>query len=190
MKKLSANNIQQLIQKGDVDREGLLFKTKLMLGAEPRVGLETGKLGPENRTLKLEPQRSRTGKPATVLIIEDNPDNMATMRALLHERYNLIEATDGEEGLRKALDEGPDLVLLDIALPGMDGYEVAGKIREAKDDIAIIAVTALAMKGDREAILDAGFDDYISKPVDPEELLEKTKKWIKGATHAENLSNR
>ena len=211
MKKLSANNIQQLIQKGDVDREGLLFKTKLMLGVEAGAGnlgvenrnlkLETQKPGTEQREtsagkpatgktetrkLKLETQKFSTGEPetrnsqpATILVVEDNPDNMATMKALLHGRYNLIEATDGEEGLRKALEESPDLVLLDIALPGMDGYEVAGKIREKGADIAIIAVTARAMKGDREAILDAGFDDYVSKPVDPEEIIEKIEKWVR-----------
>ena len=104
---------------------------------------------------------------------------MTTMKALLKGRYNITEATDGEEGLRKALEEGPDIVLLDIALPGMDGYEVAKKIRKKMDNITIIAVTGHAMKGDREAILDAGFADYVSKPVDPEEILEKIEKWLR-----------
>jgi len=186
MKKLSANNIQQLIQKGDVDREGLLFKTKLMLGTRAgnsklgtrNLKFDTQKSGAKHRETRNPQSAIRTSKTPTILIVEDNPDNMTTMKALLKGRYNLTEATDGEEGLRKAIEESPDLVLLDIALPGMDGYEVAKKIRKKMDNITIIAVTGHAMKGDREAILDAGFADYVSKPVDPEEILEKIEKWL------------
>ena len=204
LKKLTANNIQQLVQKGDVDREGLLFRTGLMLGKgfetrnlklveDPAGCGETRNPKTENRnsqpvtrnakpaTRITQPARGTAGKPATILIVEDNPDNMTTIKAILKGAYNILEATDGEEGLNMALSELPDLVLLDMSLPKMDGFEVVGKIKadEKAHNIPVIALTARAMKGDRERTIDAGCDDYVSKPVDPEEVLGKIGEWVK-----------
>ena len=163
LNKLSHNNIQQLIQKGDVDRQNLLFKTRLMLGAKPEVKPET-----------------RTPQPATILVIEDNPDNMITIKAVLQNKYSILEATDGEEGLKKTLAESPDLVLLDISLPEMDGFTVVRKVKENKETrhIPVIALTARVMKGDREKTIEAGCDDNIAKPIDPEDVLNKIEKWL------------
>ncbi len=117
----------------------------------------------------------------TVLIIEDNPDNMITMRAVLKDKYTIMEASDGEEGLKKALHELPNLILLDISLPGMDGYAVVKQIKsdEKAAPIPVIALTAHAMKGDRERIIAAGCDDYISKPINPAEILNKLEEFFK-----------
>jgi two-component system cell cycle response regulator len=108
---------------------------------------------------------------ARVLVIEDNAVNLELMRYLLRAfGHTVLEATDGQKGFDALRRELPDLVVCDIQLPGIDGYEVA---RRAKSDralkrIPLIAVTALAMVGDREKILAAGFDGYISKPIAPE----------------------
>ena len=196
LSRLSANNIQQLIQKGDVDPQGLLFKTRLMLGAEQKVKVDTGNSKPETGDLsgqsvdpawtreeagKLKTRKPDTEHRATILVVEDNPDNMITIKAVLQNEYNILEATDGEEGLKTALAELPDLVLLDMSLPKMDGFEVVGKIKadERAGQIPVIALTARAMKGDREKIIDAGCDDYISKPVDPEKLLETIENYVR-----------
>jgi signal transduction histidine kinase/CheY-like chemotaxis protein/HAMP domain-containing protein len=177
LNKLSHNNIQQLIQKGDVDRRNLLFKTRLMLGAKP--GVKPATRNPKPATRNPQPA-TRNPQPATILVIEDNPDNMITIKAVLQNKYSILEATDGEEGLKKTLAKSPDLVLLDISLPEMDGFTVVRKVKENKETrhIPVIALTARVMKGDREKILEAGCDDYIAKPIDPEEVLKKIEKWL------------
>jgi len=115
-----------------------------------------------------------SGKPL-VLVVEDNPDNLSTMRALLRNTCTMIEAGDGKAGLEQARRRKPDLILMDLALPVMDGYAALAAIREdeALRDIPVVAVTARAMKGDRESILSRGFDGYVSKPIEAE-LLKKT----------------
>ncbi len=183
-KRLSANHIQQLVQKGDVDRESLLAKMKTMLGG--KLGAAPVELQPDGtRALRDSPQAARLrggSQAAIVLIVEDNPDNMTTLKAVLQDRYQILQATDGEEGLRIASQACPDLILLDIALPKMDGFAV---VRQLKDDenlrhIPVIALTAQVMKGDREKIVEAGCDDYIPKPIEPESLLSKIRRWLKG----------
>jgi CheY-like chemotaxis protein len=109
---------------------------------------------------------------STILVVEDNPDNMMTVKALLRETCNIIEASDGEAGLESARMFKPDLVLLDISLPGMDGFEVLAQIRKQEhlSRVPVIALTARAMKGSKEEIMAHGFDAYISKPIDGERL--------------------
>lgn len=106
-----------------------------------------------------------------ILAIEDNEQNLYLLRYLLELRgHRLIEAHDGPSGLAAAAAERPDLVLLDIQLPGMDGYTVAHILRDnpAFDAVPIIAVTSYAMNGDRVKVLAAGCDGYIEKPIDPD----------------------
>ena len=184
-KKLSANNIQQLVQKGDIDREDLLSKVRSMVEGKSQVKFETGNVKPGAQGSKRAAQaqiRKPRGESAAILVVEDNPDNMTTIKAVLKNRYRILEATDGEEGLRMAGEARPDLILLDMALPKMDGFAV---VRHLKDNlelsnIPVIAMTAQAMKGDREKILEAGCNDYIAKPIDPEGLLTKISEWLKG----------
>ena len=116
-----------------------------------------------------------------ILIIEDNEQNLYLMRFLLTKYgFTVFEATDGIKGLEMAKKIKPYLILLDIQLPAMDGYEVARELRK-NDDLTgttIVAVTSYAMVGDRERILEAGADGYIEKPIDPERFVEQIKKYI------------
>ncbi len=105
---------------------------------------------------------------ATVLIVEDNAANMKLAKFLLESAgHTVLGATDAEAGLTLARDEQPNLILMDIQLPGMDGLEATAllKLGDATRDIPVIALTALAMKGDEERIRAAGCDGYIAKPL-------------------------
>lgn len=110
-----------------------------------------------------------------VALVEDNPDNRLLVQALLKGHYVVTEYTSGGEALAAFAEEAPpDLVLLDISLPGMDGTEVLARMRAEPrwHDIPVIALTAHAMSGDRERLLRQGFNDYLAKPIlDPGELI-------------------
>lgn len=121
--------------------------------------------------------------PKKVLIVEDNEDNRElVVKVLRNKGYEMVEAADGEEALEKAVAERPDLILLDISLPKLDGYEVAKRLKNMEEfqDIPIIAFTAHAMKGDREKVIVAGFEGYISKPINVRELPDQVKSFIRG----------
>jgi len=108
-----------------------------------------------------------------ILIVEDDPRNMkVAVMALRPHGYILLEATDGEEALETALRDTPDLILMDMQLPKMNGLEVTRKLREnsAFSHIPIIALTAYAMKGDEEKFIEVGCDAYLSKPINTREL--------------------
>jgi len=108
-----------------------------------------------------------------ILIVEDNPQNMKLIELLLRTKsYTLLEATDGEEALDMATREQPDLIVMDIQLPKLSGLEVTKRLRQmpAFSHTPIIAITAYAMKGDKERFLEAGCDAYLSKPVSTREL--------------------
>jgi two-component system cell cycle response regulator DivK len=118
-----------------------------------------------------------------ILYIEDNPDNMMLVQRALEPRgYHLLKAMKGEEGVAKAENEQVDLILLDINLPDIDGYEVARRLRaSAKRElktIPIIAVTANALKGDAEKALNAGCDVYMSKPINIRELWARVEAFV------------
>jgi CheY-like chemotaxis protein len=120
----------------------------------------------------------------TVLYIEDHPDNMTLVRRILYsESYTLIEAKTGFQGIWIAENQDVDVILLDINLPDIDGYEVARRLRTSKKTklahIPIVAVTANAMKGDDRKSLDAGVDIYMSKPINIQELLHTVAGLIK-----------
>jgi two-component system, cell cycle response regulator len=111
---------------------------------------------------------------ARILIIEDNPANSELMGYMLSAfGHTALFAENGEDGLKLIRAEMPDLVVCDIHLPGIDGYEVARRVKAQPPlrGIPLVAVTALAMVGDRERVLAAGFDGYISKPIDPETFM-------------------
>ena len=115
----------------------------------------------------------------TVLIIEDNEQNLYLMRFLLEKNgFVVAEATDGPKGIEAARTLQPDLILLDIQLPRMDGYAVASELRRqtALETIPIIAVTSYAMIGDRERALDSGATDYIEKPINPFTFVEQIRR--------------
>ena len=117
-----------------------------------------------------------------LLIVEDNQDSRELVIKVLRNRdYQLIEAVDGEDGLEKAIAEQPDIILLDISLPKMGGYEVAKnlRLREEFKHTPIIAFTAHAMKGDEEKALQSGFSGYISKPINVRELPKQIEYYVK-----------
>ena len=119
----------------------------------------------------------------TILIIEDEPKNLKLLRDLLQRfQYDTLEATDGEQGVELARARNPDLILMDIMMPKMDGLE-ATRILKADTitrHIPIIALTSYAMKGDRERTLEAGCDGYIAKPVDIQEVLKTVAHFLSG----------
>jgi two-component system cell cycle response regulator DivK len=115
---------------------------------------------------------------AQVLVVEDNEKNMKLFRDVLQASgYRLLEATTGEQAMALAAEHQPNLVLMDIQLPDIDGVEALGRLRaDARTaSIPVVALTAQAMHGDRERFLDAGFDAYISKPVDVLEFVKTVK---------------
>jgi two-component system cell cycle response regulator DivK len=117
----------------------------------------------------------------TVLLIEDNEQNRYLATFLLQQSgFNVDAACDGPSGVAKALSLLPDLILLDIQLPGMDGYAVARALRThaALDRIPIVAVTSYAMVGDREKSLGAGCNGYIEKPINPETFVAEISRFV------------
>jgi CheY-like chemotaxis protein len=108
-----------------------------------------------------------------ILVVEDNPRNMRLIEMTLRAKnYILLKATDGEEALDMAARERPDLIIMDIHLPKMNGLEVTRKLREtpSMSHTPIIGLTAYAMKGDREKVIESGCDAYLSKPINTREL--------------------
>jgi CheY-like chemotaxis protein len=116
-----------------------------------------------------------------VLIVEDMEMNRDLLTQLLEDDYQVVLAVDGRQGLEKAASEKPDLILLDISLPEMDGWEVASQIRANQElkDIPIIAVTAHAMSDDEDRVYEVGCNDYLSKPIDEDELWAKVARYIR-----------
>lgn len=159
LSRLKKNNIKNLIQKGSLNREQLaaaveeLFRKPVVYSAS-----------------------------RSILVVEDNPDNLFTTTTILESAgYTAITATDGKQAVNIVREFQPGLILMDIQMPVMNGLDAIQKIKSDTQSahIPIIALTAKAMKGDRELIMAAGCDDYISKPYDPDLLIDKIKKWIK-----------
>jgi two-component system, cell cycle response regulator DivK len=116
-----------------------------------------------------------------ILIIEDNEQNLYLTTFLLEKQgYDVIQARNGQQGLELAVSEIPDLILLDIQLPVMDGYEVARRLKQAVEtkSIPIVAVTSYAMAGDRETILATGCEGYIEKPIDPDNFADQVSAFL------------
>ena len=122
---------------------------------------------------------------ATILYIEDNPDNrLLVRRILMVEDFVVLEAADGKTGIELARTNRPDLILMDMNLPEIDGYELTRRVREEipeLDAFPIIAMTANVMHGDREKTLEAGCDGYIPKPIDVDALPEQVRKFLRAS---------
>ena len=116
-----------------------------------------------------------------ILIVEDDAKNLKLFRDLLQvSGYTTLEATDGKQGVELAREEKPDLILMDIQMPVMDGLEATKLLKnnDVTKDIPIVALTAYAMQGDEEKMREAGFDGYISKPIDVKGFLKKISEVI------------
>jgi two-component system cell cycle response regulator DivK len=122
-----------------------------------------------------------------ILVVEDNPKNLKLVRDVLRfSGYEVIEATSGEDGVRLAASEEPDLILMDLQLPGIDGAEALRRIRagERSRDVPVVAVTAFAMDDDREHAFASGFTGYVEKPISVRRLPQQIRDFLQlgGAT--------
>ncbi|MBW3553917.1 MAG: response regulator [Gemmatimonadetes bacterium] len=116
-----------------------------------------------------------------VLLVEDNEDNLVVYRTILeHVGYEVIEARDGEEGVSRARSSNPDIILMDISIPKMDGWEATERLKgdQATSAIPIIALTAHALEEDRAKAMRAGCDGYLAKPVEPRRVVQEVEKFI------------
>ena len=121
-----------------------------------------------------------TGK--SILLVEDNPHNRKIFSGMLaHAGFRVVEAEDGLAALTKAESEKPDLILMDLSIPGLDGWEVTRRLKaaQASKQIPIIALTAHAMRGDEERAIQAGCDGYLAKPISPKKVVEEVKRYLK-----------
>lgn len=114
----------------------------------------------------------------TILIVEDTELNIDLLRQLLEDDYNLLVANDGGQGVAMAVEEKPDLILMDISLPVLDGYEATRRIRKALPATPIIGLSAHAMEGHKQKAQEAGCDDYLTKPVDDAQLFEMIGRFL------------
>jgi two-component system cell cycle response regulator DivK len=117
----------------------------------------------------------------TILYVEDNLDNRVLVRRiLLSEDYDLIEAVDAQDALRVLQNTKPDLILMDINMPDMDGYTLTSKIKTTPgfERVPILAITANVMRGDKEKTLEAGCDGYIQKPLDIDQLVREVERFL------------
>ena len=117
----------------------------------------------------------------TILLVEDNEDNLVVYRTILeHVGYRVIEARDGEEGVSRAREHLPDLILMDISIPKLDGWEATQRLKsdDGTRDIPIIALTAHALEEDRQKAIQAGCDGYLAKPVEPRRVVQEVERFV------------
>jgi two-component system cell cycle response regulator DivK len=116
----------------------------------------------------------------TILVVDDTDWNRDLLVQLLEEEYTVLQAVDGQQGVKMTQEEKPDLILMDLGMPVMDGWEATRRIKanDALKQIPIIAVTSHAMVGDEIDARKAGCDDYLPKPIDEDLLLQKIKKFL------------
>jgi len=118
---------------------------------------------------------------ARILIVEDNPQNRLLVKDILEiHGYEILEVENGQAGIESAKTQRPDLVLMDIQMPVMDGFEACRRLREEPElrGLKIVAVTSFAMKGEKEKVLSSGFDGYVAKPINTRELPALVKGFL------------
>jgi len=177
-KKLLTGNVSSIITKSDTSSKKLYKEIiRILQSIDQEIPKGNIKL---NEDYNKDGKVSQHSSVANILIVEDNPDNMITIKAILGNKYNLFEATGGEEALKFIEVHPPNLILLDMSLPHISGKEIVSRLKSYNKtkNIPIIAVTAQAMVGDRESFINAGCDDYVPKPIDKEELKTKVSKYV------------
>ena len=131
----------------------------------------------DNIGLFTSPKRDRGERP-TLLVAEDNESNYFLMSSLLEDDFNLLHAWNGREAVDMFAEHRPDLILMDINMPLMDGYEATRNIRQLSETVPVIAVTAYAFASDRTRIMESGFNSYVSKPVNADRLISEINRLI------------
>jgi signal transduction histidine kinase/CheY-like chemotaxis protein len=157
-----------------------------------RLGRATGDATQDAPALRPAPEAGPL-PPASVLVVEDNEDNLFTLRQVLARLpLELSFATSGRQAIEACRRQMPDLVIMDVQMPGMTGLQATGAIRSLPDGahVPILALTAQAMKGDRERILAAGCDDYVAKPFQPKELIDAIARLLRRAPSDETIRSR
>jgi len=127
------------------------------------------------------PRKTEMATPSRVLLVEDNPLNLKLVRdVLLHAGFDVVEARSGEDGIVRAIEDRPDIILMDLQLPGIDGTEAMRTIKRTPmgSSIPIVALTAFAMSEDRERALRNGFDGYLSKPISVSDLPRQLNEFL------------
>jgi hypothetical protein len=171
--RLAHHHIRQFVQKGSLNREELAACVRRLLGTP------AAPIPPPPAPAPRPPVSRRPGGP--ILAVENNLDNLLVITAVLDETgYKYVTATDGQKALALAREALPALILMDMQLPGVGGLEVAKQIKSDPllAGTPIAALTAMAMRGDREEILAAGLDDYLAKPFEPQELMALVRRWL------------
>jgi CheY-like chemotaxis protein len=171
--RLAHNHIRQLVQKGSLNRQELAGCVRRLLS------IPAAPVPPPPATAPRPPVSPHPGGP--ILVVEDNRDNLLVITAVLDEAgYKYVTAPDGQKAVALAREAPPALILMGMQLPGVSGLEAARQIK-ADPLLAgtpIVALTAMAMRGDREDILAAGLDDYLAKPFEPQELMRLVRRWL------------
>jgi PAS domain S-box-containing protein len=174
--RLKQANVRDVILKGQIDRDFFLNKIKAALeSSTPTTHPSPGEKMP------ITPTQGEGREGVKVLIVEDQPDNLFLFKeALRPGGYAIYTATNGQEAVEVAQREKPDIILMDIQMPGMDGYETTRRIQAIPEMAAvpIIALTARAMKGEKEKAIEEGCSDYLAKPVSPAAVLKKVEEWL------------
>ncbi len=179
-RKSLGKNVKGVIIKGQIDKNALLSMINKIL-YESVAGRATGRQATKEKEKKPEKSKPEKSGPAKILIAEDRDDNLILLKEILRPTgYKIYVAKKGQESVDIARKERQDLILMDMQMPVMDGFEATNSIRKTKKlkDIPIIGLTARAMKGDREKVLAVGCSDYLSKPVKPNDLLRMVEKWL------------
>ncbi|HEX3901554.1 MAG TPA: ATP-binding protein [Polyangia bacterium] len=190
---------------GEIEVESVLsrgsrFSLSLPRAAEAKASAASSVSNvPTTATAELPPGQPLAGAappvpviPATVLVVEDNEDNLFTLRQILARRpLAIVTATSGRQAIERCRVDPPDLVIMDVQMPGMTGLQATGAIRALPGgaDIPIVALTAQAMKGDRERILAAGCDAYLAKPVQPNELIAVVERLLRDGASGATISS-
>lgn len=177
-----SKNVKGVITKGRIDKTALLALTNKLLYARHQEAADSELINPPGTqvTGKRKKKAERKG-PARILVVEDRADNLTLIHEILNIKgYTIYTAKNGREAIDLAGKEIPDLILMDMQMPVMDGFDSTRHITgmESLKHIPIIGLTARAMRGDREKVLEAGCCDYLSKPVMPEDLLKKVEQWL------------
>jgi two-component system, cell cycle response regulator DivK len=147
-------------------------------------GLGTDTVSPEGIFSRVNDGLMNEPKLKTVLLVEDNEDNLVVYRTILeHVGFRVLEARDGEEGVSRAKEHLPDLILMDISIPKIDGWEATQRLKadNSTKDIPIIALTAHALEEDRQKALQAGCDGYLAKPVEPRRVVQEVERFVGAA---------